>query len=687
MSVQDSSDKGVYVTAVHANSLAEQKGIQPNDVILDVNGQAISSQGDYQKALDKALMEKSATFRIKRSTGEVKVRFNMESAAVYNNLGVAYTKDKQYEQAINAYKRSLNLDPKFAEAHYNLASVYALQKKHDLAVEHYSKAIEHRRDFKEAYYKLAEVYNEQGKSEDAIKTYKEIIQTTPGDTVASDLQPVEVIHAARGEIKDQLKFSGTIEPQARVTVFPKAAGVVEQMKADQGDRVAKDQVLAVVEHEELELQVRQAEAAVAAAQAGYEQTKKLAEIRVMSQFDQARAGVRAAEAALQQVQDMAETRIETQIQQAKAALDALSSNLEKIRRGAREEERGQVKATVVQAEANLASFQNNYKRMKNLFEAGAISRQTYEGVQTQLEVAKAQSQVAKEQWNMVEQGAREEDIQAVEAQVNQAEAVFRLARRQAEKLTWQKDIAMAEAQAAQASAGLEAAETLVEAKSWEAEITAAETQLTQAKVARDLARKQLANAFVKSPIKGILSTRHLDEGSMVNPAAPIFEIVDMDEVHARVDVLESDLSKIHVGDAAWIQVSALDKPVESRVTSISPTVDEMTRTAQIEVTVDNADHLLKPGMFAQVFIPTDVRPAAVLLPRSAVIEDEATSKRYVFVADSGRSRKTIVEYGLTEGNVVEIVKGLGAGDSVIVAGHQKLTDGDFVQIVKVIENL
>jgi RND family efflux transporter MFP subunit len=414
---------------------------------------------------------------------------------------------------------------------------------------------------------------------------------------------------------------------------------------------------------------------------------KLAEIRVKSQFTQAWAGLEAAEAALQQVQDLAEIRTKTQIQQAKASLDALQANLEKIRRGARDEEREQVKATVAQAEAGLANAQSNYNRMKQLYDAGAISRQTFESVETQLEVSKAQSQTAKEQLNMVEKGARKEDIQAMEAQVKQAEAVFKLAERQAEKLTWEKDIAMAQAQTKQAEAALKAAEILVEAKSWEAEITAAETQLIQAKVAYDLARKQLANAYVKAPFKGIVSQRHMDTGGMANPAAPVFDLVDMDEVHANADVLEADLSKIRTGAAAWIQVSVLGEKVKGRVTSISPTVEEMTRTAKVEITVDNANHVLKPGMFAQVYIPTDVRTSAVLLPRSAVMEDESTNKKYVFVADMGRSRKAVVEYGLTEGNMVEIVKGLNMGDQVIIAGQQNLQDGDFVNIVKVVESL
>jgi RND family efflux transporter MFP subunit len=174
---------------------------------------------------------------------------------------------------------------------------------------------------------------------------------------------------------------------------------------------------------------------------------------------------------------------------------------------------------------------------------------------------------------------------------------------------------------------------------------------------------------------------------MVNPAAPVFEIVDMDTVHAYVDVIESDLGALHTGDAAWVRVNALNEPVEGRITTISPTVDEVSRTAKIEVTVKNAGHLLKPGMFAQVFIPTDVRSAAVVLPRSAVIEDESNDSKYVFIVNSGKSSKIPVEYGLTEGSMVEIASGLEPGAMVVLSGQQNLKDGDFVQIVNVIEKL
>ena len=681
------TDKGVLVAAVHANSIAEQQGIQSDDVIVSINNESVENEREYQQILDKALKQKSVTFRIKRNSGEEQINLKIEYAAAYNNLGNAYVKDKQPDMAIAAYQEAIKIEPKFAEAYYNLGSIYEQQKKYDLAIDNYKKAIANRKDLEEAQYKLTEIYNQQGKHKDAIKIYQELLPASPSGTITSDLRPVEVVHAASGEIKKQLQVSGTIEPRARVTVFPKAVGVIEDLKVDKGSRIEKGQVLAVIEHEELALQVARAQAGVEAAQAGYDQAKQLSEVRVMTQVAQAQAGLTAAESALHQVHALAETRMETQIEQAKAALDALKANLEKIRRGAREEEREQIRATVAQAEANLANVESNHERMQKLFEDGAISKQTFEGIETQLEVAKAQSKVAKQQWKMVEEGAREEDIQAVEAQVKQAEAGFKLAKTQADKQTWQKDIAMAEAQVKQAAAMLESAETLVKAKSWEAEITAAKAQWTQAKVMRDLALKRLADASVKAPIQGIVAQRLMDEGSMANPAAPIFEIVDMDVVKANVDVMESDLRQIHPEDIAWIHVSPLDAPLQARITSVSPTVDERSRTAQVEITVENQKHLLKPGMFAQVSIPTDMRSNTVLLPRSAVIEDEVKGEKYVFVVDSGRSRKTTVEYGLMEGNLVEIVKGLEAEEAVIISGQQNLRDGNFVQIVNVVENL
>ncbi|MFC1717101.1 HlyD family secretion protein [Candidatus Poribacteria bacterium] len=227
----------------------------------------------------------------------------------------------------------------------------------------------------------------------------------PGGEKSSEVakvRQVEVVRAVRDEIRNELELSGTIEPESRVTVFPEIAGTIITMSAEEGDHVKEGQTLAVIEHEKLTLQEAQAEAAYQSAQAAYEQAEKLARVRVESQVAQARAQLAGAESTRQQVLDLAETRTVSQIGQAESTLASLQANLEKIIHGAREEDRKQTQAAVNQAKANLANAESNYNRMKTLFEGGAISSQSFEQAQTQLDVAQAQYEMATQQMTLIE---------------------------------------------------------------------------------------------------------------------------------------------------------------------------------------------------------------------------------------------------------------------------------------------
>ncbi|HIE27973.1 TPA: efflux RND transporter periplasmic adaptor subunit [Candidatus Poribacteria bacterium] len=494
------------------------------------------------------------------------------------------------------------------------------------------------------------------------------------DATLVEVAPVEV-----GDITQELSLVGDIEPQTQVLVFPKISGKIQALNVEVGASVRKGDVLAVVEHKELELGVKQAKAALKAAQAALAQAKALSKIKVMSQVRQAQAGLSAVKAAFDQVKDISFTRTTTQIAQAEAGLEAIKASLKKIKEGAREEERKQVEAAVQQAKAGLDNAQINYKRMEKLFEQGAISKQTLEGVETQYTVAKAQYEAATQQLKLINEGAREEDIQAVEAQVKQAEAALQLAKRMADTKSWEKDIALAEAQVKQAEAGLEAAMALESAKSWEAEITGAETAVEQAKVALELALQRLSDATITAPISGIISQRAAELGGMASPQAPLFGIVDMDVVKAKVSVIESELYKIKQGNEALISVEALDEPVKGTVTLISPTLDKMSRTATVEISIDNSDYKLKPGMFARARIIYDKHTSTLLVPSSAVVYKD--KKTFVYAVRSDVAKMVPVKIGFTSSDEdkTEIISGLSSGDKVIISGHFGLKDGTKVK--------
>lgn len=503
----------------------------------------------------------------------------------------------------------------------------------------------------------------------------------PQQAEVTVFKPVEITKAARGEIRLEHQLSGTIQAESQVSVYPKIAGRIITLNVDEGARVKKDAPLATVEYEELQLTGQQAAAALESAETAYSQAKQLAEVRVHTQIAQAKSQLHAAEIALQQVVDLSEIRTVTQIEQAEAALGSLVANLQKIKSGARDEDRRQAEAGLNQADANLANAKSNHERMTQLFQNGAISQQSLESAKTQLDIARAQQQIATEQVQLIDKGARVEDIQAMEAQVEQAEASLRLVQTQASTKTWEKDIELARSQVETARAGLTAAEALETARSWEAEITSAKTARTQAHVALKLAQKRLKDATIYAPISGVISKRYLDLGGMALPAAPLFEIVNIDSVTATVDVIETQLSQLALNQQATIEIDGIDTPMSGTITFISPTLQAARRIATVEVHIDNPEGTLKPGMFAKVTVPIKVHTDALLIPRASLIENVNTKIQNVFVIEDNVSRRRAVEIGLLRGSQAEVISGLMEGDAVVTAGQHALKDGEDVRVV------
>jgi len=517
----------------------------------------------------------------------------------------------------------------------------------------------------------------------AIRSRKQASQRAEKPPVA-----VEVSVLKRGTIQEELSFVGNIVANSEVTVFPRVAGRIEQILVDEDSVVKKGEAIAKIEDKEASLRVKQAEAALEAARAGLNQSRALSEIRVRSQITQAQANLVSAEAALKQVRDIARTKVSSQLDQAEAGVAALKANLKKIKDGARSEERKQIEATVQQAKANMDNAQADLDRIEKLYSEGAVSTQTLDGARTRATVAKAQYEAASQQMKLVETGARAEDIAAMESQVKQAEAGLELIRSMADSKSWEQDIEMAQARYEQAKAALDAAKALEKAKSWEAEIIASETGVKQAETALELAEETLSNTTVTAPINGVVSKRFLDKGSMANPAAPLFTIVDMDKVKAVVDITEANLSKISLNSRAFISVEEFPEQIAGQITLISPTVKPVSRTVPVEITIDNPSHRLKPGMFVRVTTPVKVRENAILVRRSAVMEDKmsgTSGSKYLFVVDNNTGIKRKVETGISRGDIVEILSGVQPGEMVVVSGQDYIKDGERVQVVKTVE--
>ncbi|HIC01879.1 TPA: efflux RND transporter periplasmic adaptor subunit [Candidatus Poribacteria bacterium] len=500
-------------------------------------------------------------------------------------------------------------------------------------------------------------------------------------SVTENVKPVEVTKVEKGNIQSELELSGSIKANSQVVVVSQVVGEIIEVLVSEGQFVTKGEVVAVIESEELKLRLLQAQAAYHAAEIKYTQAQKLAKIRISAQVAQARSQLSAAETELQQVLDLSQKQTLSKIEQAEAGLASLQANFEKIRGGTREEDKKRAQAAVDQAKANLTNIQSNYNRMRPLFDDGAISAQSFDNVQAQLGISKAQYDAVIEQKKLIDRGPQEEDIRAVGAQVKQAEAAVRLARLSNETKTWEKDISLMQSQVESARANLQSVEALENAKSWEAEIASAETLVIQAQASADLAKKMLSYATIIAPIAGIISKLNLDPGNIVTPAVSICEIVDMHSVKAVVYVIESDLPKVEVGREVSINVDSWDEPFSGRISEISPVLDISSRSAKVEIVLSNPDLRLKPGMFSKVTIPLQIRKGAIILSRSAIIRSVVSGEYSVFIIDSGISKQRQIGLGLSKGDIVEIRSGLSSGEQVVTAGQHSLRDGDKVKIV------
>jgi len=182
----------------------------------------------------------------------------------------------------------------------------------------------------------------------------------------------------------------------------------------------------------------------------------------------------------------------------------------------------------------------------------------------------------------------------------------------------------------------------------------------------------LAATFaLNSPIDGIVVERNATIGATVGTDASVFKIIDISRVWVDANVFEKDLPRIRVGQPVKLTVTSFPGSTFSgRVIFINSVVDPDSRTVKVRTEVPNPDGRLKPDMFANVEIITEASSAAISVPQSAVLDD--SGKSIVFVAEGKGYQQRQVQLGIKNGDRVEIIDGLKAGDRVVTKGNYLL---------------
>ncbi|MCG3207419.1 MAG: hypothetical protein FOGNACKC_01019 [Anaerolineae bacterium] len=425
-------------------------------------------------------------------------------------------------------------------------------------------------------------------------------------------------------------------------------GVVDEVLVESGDEVKNGDLLATLKTTDLERALERTELAL--------DVKKNALDKLMEPADPAEiAAARAqVESAKQKLTDLKAGPTSAETAAAKAALAAAQASYEDLLAGSSQAELTQQSAELHKAYLTLQDAQQAYDKVAYRGDVGS-SQQAMD-----LQSATIDYDVAKAGYDIATEPASQADIQNAIKSIKQAQVdLDNLAVTPA-------DLASAEADVANAESNLT---SLLNGPS-AAEITDAKLAIDQAQIDLQEAQTNLANARLRAPIDGTVTTVDAEVGQKVTTdLSAAIHISDLTKLELTVNVSEVDVPKVYVGEPAQIKLDAFpDRAFSGQVTRIAPTSTSDSGVVNYEVAVllDNLNlDGVKAGMTAVATIADNANEQAWLVPTTAIAEFEGKTTVTVIGAD-GSPNRVEVQRGTSQGEWTTVTSpDLKEGDKVV----------------------
>ena len=270
------------------------------------------------------------------------------------------------------------------------------------------------------------------------------------------------------------------------------------------------------------------------------------------------------------------------------------------------------------------------------------------------------------------------------------------------------DAELATLQALEASAKLAG----VQAERWrtlgtdqlvsQAEVEERTTQAATARAQAESQRALIAQKRIRAPFDGVLGIRQVDLGEYVAPGSPIVSLQSLDPIYLNFTLPGQELAHVREGLGVRARVDSIDgQEFEGTVTAIEPAVDPDTRNFKVQATLDNPEHLLRPGSFARVEFEIGEEQDVVVIPQTAVAFNPYGNVVYVVVPAEGNAgdeggsdaegdagsegpelivRQRFVTTGGTRGDMIVVTRGLEPGETVVNGGLLRLRNDAAVTI-------
>jgi membrane fusion protein (multidrug efflux system) len=209
----------------------------------------------------------------------------------------------------------------------------------------------------------------------------------------------------------------------------------------------------------------------------------------------------------------------------------------------------------------------------------------------------------------------------------------------------------------------------------------AQAAVDAARAQLDLARIALADTVIHAPIAGVVAKRHAQAGEKLSPDSPVFSIVDLRQLTLDAQVPASDIPRIRVGQDVQFKVDGFgERSFAGKVVRINPAAESGSRAMLVYIGVDNADGVLRAGMFAKGQVTTEKSAPHPLLPLGAVRRQDGSD--VVYRVDGGRVVAQPVKLGLKneDEGLVEALEGVADGATVLSVKLDGLKPGDRVKL-------
>ena len=450
-----------------------------------------------------------------------------------------------------------------------------------------------------------------------------VIWQTQSTTQSTEEAQSAVIE--RGTLLVAVSASGVIEPRDRVNLTFEQPGLVDEVLVEVGDTVEKDAVLAQLDTGQLALQVRQAQAALASAEAQLAQLKK---------------GARTEEVAA----------AEASLHAAEAQVSGSTAQLDRLKAGATD-------AEIAAAEAELASATIQQIKAEDMHEL-TMKCYTFEWGGQERTICPAL-------------GAPEEQARYNLEAANKALAAAQARYAEALAGTDANQIRAAEASVLAAAAQRDAAKAqldLLLSGATEGQIAAIEAQVEQAQASLKQAELALEMSTLRAPFDGSVATVNVKAGEMAPTGRPAVTVVDASKFHITVSVDELDVGRLSEGQSAQITVEAFpDSTLDGTVESIAPaaTFEGGVVYYDVIIALSPTDVPIRTDMTANATIVVEELSDVLLIPTWVVHVDRTTGQTYVDKKVGEQTERVNVELGVRHEGVAQVLDGLVEGDVVV----------------------